>query len=228
MLSEVPPERKFLAWEGRSVYNERRIQNATQKELPMGREFELKFQASRQQFLAIRQAFPQLSPIVMETTYYDTPGDSLSRRNWMLRKRMENGTAVCTLKTPLPDGSRGEWEVACDNIRLAVSELCKLKGSQELWELVHTGLQERCGARFTRLAAKIPVEGGEVELALDDGILFGGRRSMPLLEVEVELKEGREEAALAFAAKLIREYGLVPEKRSKHQRALALTKEKQE
>ena len=85
----------------------------------MGREFELKYRADSGVIAAIRAAFGDFSEIRMETVYYDTLDAALSRRRWMLRRRYENGTSVCTLKTPLPDGSRGEWETPCDDIRLA-------------------------------------------------------------------------------------------------------------
>ena len=92
----------------------------------MGREFELKYRADSGMIAAIRAAFGDFYEIRMETVYYDTLDAALSRRRWMLRRRYENGTSVCTLKTPLPDGSRGEWETPCDDIGLAAKELCKL------------------------------------------------------------------------------------------------------
>ena len=64
-------------------------------------------------------------------------------------------------------------------------------------------------------------------LASIDHILFGGGGSCPLREVEVELKEGAEEGVLAFGAMLAHTWGLEPERRSKHKRALALTKKKE-
>ena len=56
-------------------------------------------------------------------------------------------------------------------------------------------------------------------------MLLGGGRELPLCEIEVELKEGSEEAAAAFAMALAQEYGLRPETRSKIARALALAAE---
>ena len=79
-----------------------------------------------------------------------------------------------------------------------------------------------CGAKFTRLAKTLEVPGAVVELALDQGAVTGGRREQPLAEVEVELKEGSDAAAEAFAAALAEEFGLVPEERSKLARARAL------
>jgi len=90
--------------------------------------------------------------------------------------------------------------------------------------LTEQGLVEVCGARFIRRYRQIAVEMGTVELALDRGVLLGGGKQLPLCEVEVELKEGTEEAAEAFALALASKYGLVPEKSSKFRRALALSK----
>ena len=61
-----------------------------------------------------------------------------------------------------------------------------------------------------------------MEIALDQGILTGGNREQPFAELEVELKEGSEEAAIRFAEGLAAKYGLTPEKKSKFARARAL------
>ena len=71
----------------------------------MGREFELKYRASYEQIGAIRELYGEFEPISMETTYYDTPRGDFSRLRWTLRRRLENGRSVCTLKVPLADGS---------------------------------------------------------------------------------------------------------------------------
>ena len=188
----------------------------------MSREFELKFRASTRQITAIVEDFEGFREISMETTYYDTPENDLSQRKWTLRQRLENGLSVCTLKTPAENGGREEWEIPCEDIQAAICELCKLGGPPELEALTRNGVQKVCGARFIRQAALISAEGCTVELALDRGILQGGARIEFLREVEVELKEGSEEAAVAFARMLAVKYGLIPERASKYRRALAL------
>lgn len=188
----------------------------------MGREFELKYRASEAILEAIREKYPQLRPIAMETHYYDTPDGALSGRKWMLRRRMENGVSVCTLKTPLPGGARGEWEVRWEDITTAPEELCKLGAPAELAPLTADGLVEVCGARFTRLAGLIDLPGGQAELALDRGVLTGGGREIPLFEVEVEHKTGTEEVTVAFAEKIAAQFGLEPERNSKFRRAFDL------
>ncbi len=188
----------------------------------MGREYELKFKASPQVLSAIREKFGGFSPIAMETAYYDTEDLSLSKRKWMLRRRMENGKAICTLKTPLPDGSRGEWETESEDIRGAVLELCKFGAPADLELLAKAGLKEVCAARLTRLAAVVALPQCTVEIALDEGFFLGGGKEIPFSELEVELKEGSEEAAAAFAQALAEEFSLEPEPKSKVQRAMEL------
>ena len=191
----------------------------------MGKEFEIKFAATPAQLAALEAAFQPLTPISMETTYYDALDGSLSARHITLRRRMENGISVCTVKTPLDGLGRGEWDTECSRIEEAVPVLCKLCCTEDLPLLTRSGIVEVCGARFLRKCATLHSHGCTLELALDEGVLLGGSQEIPLCEVEVELKEGNEEDALLFARILAAKYGLKQENRSKFRRALALAKE---
>lgn len=191
----------------------------------MGREFELKFAATKFDHEALRARFGNLSPITMETTYYDTPGSDIRNLHWTLRSRKENGISVCALKTPGEGFGHGEWEVCCERIEDAVEPLLSKGAPMKLAEFAAMGLRPVCGARFVRLAGLIDAPGCTVELALDEGYLLGGGKEAPLCEIEVELKEGSEDAAAAFAMVLAQEYGLRPETRSKIARAMALAAE---
>ena len=190
----------------------------------MGREFELKYRATESQFAALKADFPDLRPIEMETTYYDTFDGKMSNYRWTFRRRMENGTSICTLKTPAENGGRQEWEVEAQSIILSVPKLVKAGAPWLLAEFTVSGVVPVCGAKFTRLAGMVEFEGAQLELALDEGILTGGGRELSLLEVEVELKDGSDEAAIAFAVSLAKKYGLVPENKSTYRRALGLAK----
>ena len=160
----------------------------------------------------------------MATTYYDTFDGKLSSRHWTLRRRFENGVSVCTLKTPAGDGSRCEWEVEAPGMMTGIPKLVQAGAPMELMALTISGIQEVCSARFTRLATTLELPGATVELAMDRGKLLGGGREMELQEVEVELKEGSDNAAIAFAKLLEEKYHLIPEHRSKYKRALALAR----
>lgn len=188
----------------------------------MGFEFERKYAATPEALDAIRAAFPgSWQTIAMETAYYDTPGHDLSARRITLRRRLENGESVCTLKTPAV-GGRGEWECRCPDIAAALPELESLGAPREALTLADAGLREVCAARFTRRALLLTLEDCQVELALDQGRLLGGGREEALCEVEAELKSGSREAALAFAQALSARFRLPPEPRSKAARAMAL------
>ena len=189
----------------------------------MATEFELKYAATAAQLNKIQAAVSgTYSSISMETTYYDTPGYALSARKWTLRRRLENGVSVCTLKTPAGGLGRHEWEVESESIDAAIAKLCKLSHLSDLAELTGGGVIPVCGARFTRLACQTTVDDTVVELALDEGILFAGSRELPFAEMEVELKSGAEEAACRFAEDLAARYNLIPEEKSKFRRALDL------
>ena len=186
----------------------------------MGYEFELKFRADENTLTALRQNVAgEEKTYQMHTTYYDTPEGGLSGKKYTLRRRMENDVSVCTLKVPVKGEGRGEFEVVCNTIEAAIPKLCKLSG---LGELEGITVQPVCGAKFTRIAKTFQWQGTTMELALDQGELYGGGRTLPIFEVEVELKEGAEETVRAFGAFLSAAYGLVPEKASKFRRGLAL------
>ena len=190
----------------------------------MGREFELKYRATEAQFAALKAEFPHLHPIAMETTYYDTFDGKLSNYRWTFRRRLENETSICTLKTPSENGGRQEWEVEEQSIILSVPKLVKAGAPWMLAEFTVSGVVPVCGAKFTRLAGMVDFAGAQLELALDEGILTGGGRELPLREVEVELKSGNDASAIAFANILAQQYGLIPEEKSKYRRALGLAR----
>lgn len=185
----------------------------------MGREFELKYGLNKAAKEEIAEKFQPFHEITMRTAYFDTARLSLGARRWTLRSRLENGVCICTLKTPLPDGAKGEWETECPDIVRAVPKLVALGAPAELLELTAEGVMPICGAAFTRLAADVIYGGSRLELALDEGILFREDRQEKLLELEVELKTGRDADAAAFADSLAKQYGLTPEPKSKFKRA---------
>lgn len=188
----------------------------------MAKEFEVKYRVSPEAFSRLEADFGPFREITMETTYYDTPDKILSARRWTLRRRMENGVSVCTLKTPGQGLARGEWETECPDIRGAIPKLLALGAPGELEAITAQGLTPFCGAQFVRLAKHLSYGSSTLELALDRGKLMGQRQEVPLLEVEAELKEGRETDVLAFGAALAAKYGLTPEEKSKVARAMEL------
>ncbi|MBR4863844.1 MAG: CYTH domain-containing protein [Oscillospiraceae bacterium] len=181
----------------------------------MGIEFELKFRATPDTLASLQKRIPGSQQVyAMETTYYDTPTGALSARYYTLRRRMENDTSVCTLKTPASGEGRNEFEVECHSIEAAIPMLCELSGEDIPLPVVPV-----CGAKFTRIAKTLELNQCTVEIALDQGILMGGGKEIPLCEVEVELKDGSPDAARAYAVQLALAFGMEPETKSKFRRA---------
>ena len=188
----------------------------------MGREFELKYQAEETTLEQIGAAFGPFREISMETTYYDDASRSLRQRRWTLRQRMENGKSICTVKINLPDGSRGEWETEAAAIASAIPVLIAQGAPAALQGIAVRGLIATCGAKFTRRAALLQTADGWAELALDSGVLTGGGRALPFTEVELELKEGSDQATADLAHVLAQRFSLTPQPKSKLARALEL------
>ena len=188
----------------------------------MGTEFELKYAAEESAFEGLKRETTDWKAYQMATTYYDTPGAQLGRLHWTLRRRFENGVSVCTLKTPAAGFGRNEFELEWDDIHTAIPRLVAAGAPAGLLELTAGGIEEVCAARFDRLAGKVVLGDTVVELALDKGVLMGGGKEQPFVEVEVELKSGSQETAVIYARTLAAHFGLRPERRSKYKRALML------
>ena len=160
--------------------------------------------------------------IRMVTEYLDTPDRSLAARKWMLRRRLENGEAVYTMKTPGDGYARGEWESRRDEPREAVRELVRLGAPKELTALTAGGVSRTCGVEFLRRTAELTLEGTRCALCLDDGVLLGAARRRPFCEAELELISGPVEPMLALADELRERYALREERQSKFVRAAEL------
>ena len=190
----------------------------------MGKEFELKYLASPEDLEKISKEYGNFHEIAMETHYYDTPDGALGTLRWTLRRRTENNTSVCCLKTPGQNLIRGEWETEDPSIESGVRTLCRMDVPDGFEAMVSKGLTEVCGARFVRKAKIVATADGTAEIALDQGVFLGNGQEQAFSELEVELKSGSREAAENLAKIISRKYGLTDLWISKYERALALSK----
>lgn len=195
----------------------------------MAQEWELKFACDRVTLTAIVQdaavaALAQFwTEIPMETTYFDTIDRDFFTRKWTFRQRKEGARQVITLKTPTGGRARNEWEFEAESLVNAGARLLELGAPEEAERLLQKPLAPVCGAKFTRRAAMLHfADGSKAELALDEGILFRGEKTLSFWELELEAKsEGREEL-LKLAAYLKLKYALKEEPCSKFARAVRL------
>lgn len=185
----------------------------------MSREFGLKFAATPDGFAAVKAMYTDYQDIAMESTYYDTVDRKILNMGAMLRKRIEDGLAFCTLKTPGDMDTRCELEVQTDSVFVAIPELCKIGAPEWLLQFNRNNLVAASGARYRRLAKMIDTDDGSVELALDEGVFLQGGKEIPFCEIELELKEGERRSVWAIAEIIQSVPGVKRQSENKYQRA---------
>ncbi len=165
---------------------------------------------------------------MLETWYFDTPDHCLQQTRMSYRIRREGGRWVATVKGGGSSNGglhqRQEWNVVVPSNKPDVavfadtpvgSTLHRTVGNRPLIPLVAT--------RFERFTLNIKSsEGSLIEVAADRGEIIAGDQTAPILELELELKDGQPVALLKLGAALAREYPLVVGLSSKYQRALQL------
>ncbi len=152
--------------------------------------------------------------IKMHTVYYDTPNGLLQKGLMMLRRRSENGRTVWTLKRP-SDGWREEIESKEDGLEAALSQIEKVCP-------LPRPLEPYAEAEFTRTAILYEKDGFSAEIAVDRGFIRSGEKSVPISEIELELKSGDADGLSELAKIICEKYALAPLEKSKAGRAREL------
>lgn len=178
----------------------------------------------------------------LHNAYHDTPALDLWRQGIELRLRRHGKRTLQTLKVlkaPLT-GDRApaglhrlhEWEMplaagrTAPDVAALQARLPAGSGVRDALQRAsaQTGFGERIGTHFRRTAWLLEsVQGDLVEVALDIGEIRAAGQVLPLCEVELELKRGREHALFALAQALHASgLPLRIERRGKAERGLAL------
>ena len=147
----------------------------------------------------------------MRTLYYDTPASDLAEAGFALRVRHDGRKHVQTIKQASADGGalhRGEWETAVEDegFDLKAARRTPLKSS------LKPSVVARLGPVFVvdveRAKCDVPTNGGVVEVALDRGEVRAGGKTLPIHELELELKGGSASILFDMARALIAEFPL--------------------
>ena len=165
-------------------------------------------------------------------TYFDTPDLALQQRRMAVRERLAGEQWLLTVKTAGQSQNglsrRQEWEGPTTPGVLQFDTLVDDAAlAQDLMALRPT-LRALFCTDFERQRWVIAHAGAQIEVALDQGRIHvpGTDLSEPLLELELELLSGPEEALMALAD-LLRQtpqgpMTLTPSDASKAQRGMAL------
>ena len=164
------------------------------------REIELKFLCAPADLAAVLAAAPAGDDDTREliSVYFDTPDLRLQKAGVSLRVRESKGRRVLTMKRG--DGlSREEYEAPLEGGQ-PPSELAPLR--EVLSEDDAAALTPAFNVRVNRRQRLVQFDDSEIELAVDQGEVCGGRRVSPISEVELELKSGEPTALFGLAREL--------------------------
>ena len=164
------------------------------------REIELKLEVPEQDLAKLtrnallRTVRHERRPIYMVSVYYDTDTQKLRKHGLTLRVRLIGKRRVQTIKRTCGADSalmdRCEWE---HDIAGAKPDLALIRDTG-LESIFSKKLQKKLKPLFeTRVRRTVyPIQSGasEIELSIDKGKVVAGRRSLPISEVELELKRG--------------------------------------
>lgn len=187
-------------------------QAASSEPQKLPREIELKLAASLEALetlrgadLIARHARNQGVIRRLDAVYYDTPDRLLDRNGLALRVRRSGKRHVQTLKRsgsgdPL---ARDEWEVALPDGTLDLALLPLAEIGEPLASLSAGQLAPVFATRIRRRVRRLDYAGALIEIAFDDGTIEAGEKSLPVSEVELELKEGEAAALYEFGLAML-------------------------
>ena len=135
--------------------------------------------------------------------YYDTPDAALNQARAALRVRQAGDRYIQTLKTrgEFVNGAHNrqewEWDLAGPELDLSLLEQTPLHNQVDL-----SDLQLAFETNFQRQEIILKDGDNKIEVAVDAGQILGGGKTMPLHEVEFELKAGDADCLMQQASRL--------------------------
>ena len=162
-----------------------------------------------------------------ESLYFDTPDGALRNAGISLRVRRSGGRNIQTAKRKRGNNTglfvREEWEAEVSRFALDLDAFAPGLARRLLGRADRTQLKPLVRTRFTRTTWQIAHRGSLVEVVLDEGMVAAGRRRIPLIELELELKRGKRAALFDLAEEIGRAAPLRLAAHSKSERGYALT-----
>ena len=162
------------------------------------------------------------------SVYYDTPNFDLKQHGVALRLRRAGKHWLQTIKgggsAALGLHQRDEWEAP---VLHAQPDFTKISEPALIKLFSATGLREQLrpifATEFTRSSRMLRfADGGEAQFCLDRGQITADNASMPLCEIELELKSGSPQHLFQLALELLHVSPLRLENESKAQRGYLL------
>jgi triphosphatase len=166
-------------------------------------------------------------PTNLVSVYFDTDKLKLRQRGLSLRLRNMGRRHVLQTVKQQHNGNaalfaRGEWEHAIGTNQPDLDAACETGLAPFLTKKLRRNLKPVFETRIQRKVFQIHSGNSDIELSIDKGTVEAGRKSTPLCEVEVELKEGQPSDVFRLAKMLAQEIPVQLAVKSKADRGYAL------
>lgn len=160
----------------------------------------------------------------LKSVYYDTADHILRQNGLSLRVRQSGARFVQTVKAESGEDPlrRGEWEASVASLAPDVGLAMPFVPAKLRDDLRRQPLIAVFTADIRRHQRLVDMAEGTVEVAFDQGSLTAGERTLPVSEIEIELKQGSPSAIYALALDLAEHGPLRPSIRSKAARGFDL------
>jgi triphosphatase len=160
----------------------------------------------------------------LKAVYYDTPKRALQRNGLSFRVRQSGASFTQTVKAEFGNDPlrRGEWEASVPSLAPDVALALPFIPDKLRADLERHPLEAVFTTDIRRHQRIVDLPSGTVEIAFDHGQLKSGDRSMPVSEIELELKTGSPSAIYELALRLAEHGPARPSIRSKSSRGFDL------
>lgn len=160
----------------------------------------------------------------LRAVYYDTRKRTLQRNGLSFRVRQSGARFTQTVKAEFGNDPlrRGEWEASVPSFAPDVVLALPFIPDKLRAELERHPLEAVFSTDIRRHQRIVDLPSGTVEIAFDQGHLKSGDRSMPVSEIELELKSGSPSAIYELALRLAEHGPARPSIRSKSSRGFDL------
>ena len=172
-------------------------------------------------------AMDDLQSIEMKAIYYDTEDGFFNKHRIAYRVRRENKSIVATYKSGNVNKNGIFERVEINKVAKSVEpDITVFADEALIWEVVkkvqNVDLKPIVVTDFTRKCAVIKWQNSQIEVALDQGIVWGKNNKSPICELELELKDGNENDLLNLKEKLMQRFAIENSVISKYKKGLIL------
>jgi len=171
--------------------------------------------------------------VYMKAAYFDSADFTLTRHNIAFRIRSEKERTFATLKWRDVDNGIGGLYIRSEINIPATDQTCFFTPDASIFKESPEGrdlldilddkpLVNIFDMIFTRKRIRIDYGQSILEIALDEGVIVVGVKSVPFRELEIEIYSGNKEDLLAVGKQIADKYGLEPELKTKFARGIEL------